>query len=352
MLNYCKNCTISSNIPAVTIGEDGLCDYCAGRKPEEWDSKFGIDDAKKDKLKAKLEDIFEKIRGKSKYDCVLGLSGGKDSAFLLYHLLTERKLKVLAVHVKTPFVSKIADKNIRRLKERFTFDLKEIDPGRDFYIKVYSKLLISKLLYPPRKKDFTNSICGQCTSIYLGHCIKTATENNIPLVMIGTAPGQGNSSFFEINKDVIERKTWMAKLFESEEDKEFLSNFWDPFKYPAGTNFPMVIFPLQVMKYNIQNIYKILSENKILTIKMMNPHITNCCLIPFLHYLDGKHMGYTPDIELRAYRIRKGFMRRQRKSFANKVISTLLWERKKILYREIEKRLILKTPDSLKKLFP
>ena len=38
------------------------------------------------------------------YDCVLGFSGGRDSAYLLYYLVKKLNLRVLAYHVDNGFV--------------------------------------------------------------------------------------------------------------------------------------------------------------------------------------------------------------------------------------------------------
>jgi len=307
MKKYCKNCTLSAKASGVTIDNKGLCDYCAGRSStiSELNRPAGTSI---DKLKVELEDTFQKIRGQSKYDCVLALSGGKDSAYLLYHLVVEKKLKVLAVHIKQPFGSKYAARNINQLKEKLSFDLKTIDPGEDFYVKFYAGLF-----QHPSRLGFTATVCSCCFAVIAGYCIRVATENNIPLVILGNSPMQAPHSFFELDSRCINTRKWIPDIFRSGKyNEEFLDNFWDPFRYPEKTSFPRVIYPFHIMEYNIDKIYQTLAQNKILSRNSFGWYHTNCGLLPLMFNLDEKCTGRHPFLMELAVLLRKGMVRKEK----------------------------------------
>lgn len=68
-----------------------------------------------------LEDI-KKAGKRKRYDCIVGVSGGTDSCYLL-HLVSQWGLRVLAVNLDNGFNSDIAVKNIRRMTQQLNIDL-------------------------------------------------------------------------------------------------------------------------------------------------------------------------------------------------------------------------------------
>jgi len=56
---------------------------------------------------------FEKYRGKHQYDAVVGLSGGKDSTYVLCQIVNKYKLKVAAVTYDNGFLTDFAKESIK-----------------------------------------------------------------------------------------------------------------------------------------------------------------------------------------------------------------------------------------------
>jgi N-acetyl sugar amidotransferase len=103
----CKRCLLTDEIPSVTIGELGQCNFCDLHDTLESQS-----------LKIEIQDVIRDIRKrgrKSKYDCIMGISGGFDSSFLLHLLVTEYKLRVLAFHFDNGWNGKEAKANMRAM---------------------------------------------------------------------------------------------------------------------------------------------------------------------------------------------------------------------------------------------
>jgi N-acetyl sugar amidotransferase len=108
----CTRCVMDTNDPLIEFDAQGQCnlctDYLETRLPYLKERQAPTDS---------IEDLFERIRqaGRgSKYDCVIGVSGGVDSSYVAA-LAVEHGLRPLAVHLDNGWNSKIAVENIRRL---------------------------------------------------------------------------------------------------------------------------------------------------------------------------------------------------------------------------------------------
>ena len=112
MPDICTRCVMDLSDPAITFDEAGVCSCC--RRYDEQKALRGYRPGKsEEELKTLVETIKEEGKGKE-FDCIVGISGGVDSAYLAY---TARKLglRMLAVHVDTGWNSEIAVRNIERL---------------------------------------------------------------------------------------------------------------------------------------------------------------------------------------------------------------------------------------------
>jgi len=98
-MQRCQKCIIPANFPNANIDTQGVCSFCRG------ESKFGVNNdpqtvklmADKESLKDELEQDLTNLRGTGKsYDCLVPISGGKDSTYLLWLLTHKYKLKSTA----------------------------------------------------------------------------------------------------------------------------------------------------------------------------------------------------------------------------------------------------------------
>lgn len=116
----CTRCIYDTNISGISFNEDGVCNYCL--QVEDLKQEYGTGGAKG---KQALNDIIVLIKrdGKGKkYDCIVGVSGGTDSSFLLAQTI-EWGLRPLAVHYDNTWNSSIATENIRKVTSKLKVDL-------------------------------------------------------------------------------------------------------------------------------------------------------------------------------------------------------------------------------------
>ena len=120
MLKICSKCIYDSNVPNIFFDDNGVCNYCY--QIEELIDQYGTGNIKgKENFDKILRQI--KISGKGKrYDCVIGVSGGTDSSYLLMKAV-DWGLRPLAVHYDNTWNAAIATMNISKVTNTFGVDL-------------------------------------------------------------------------------------------------------------------------------------------------------------------------------------------------------------------------------------
>ena len=86
-----------------------------------------------EKLRQLLTVLKNAGRGKE-FDCLMGISGGLDSAYLAYLGAVKWGLRILAVHVDDGFDTELAKKNIKYLVEKANITLITIKPDPEQFL--------------------------------------------------------------------------------------------------------------------------------------------------------------------------------------------------------------------------
>jgi N-acetyl sugar amidotransferase len=119
-VQICTRCIYDDRVPSISFDNEGVCNYC--RQLEKLVQQYGTAQPKGAALFAEiLKNIRESGRGK-KYDCLVGVSGGTDSSYLVY-LAKEWGLRPLAVHYDNTWNSAIATMNIHKVLQGLDVDL-------------------------------------------------------------------------------------------------------------------------------------------------------------------------------------------------------------------------------------
>lgn len=114
---------MDTRAPGIRFDARGVCNFCAMQDRLEALYPLGAVG------EARLRGIADKIKRKSrrrKYDCIVGVSGGRDSSYCLYYAKEVLGLRPLAVHFDNGWDSDIAKNNIRKLCQRFDVELHTI----------------------------------------------------------------------------------------------------------------------------------------------------------------------------------------------------------------------------------
>lgn len=116
----CSRCIYDDTVPGIQFDYDGVCNYCKmiDQLIEEYHTG-------RNEGEAKFREIVEeiKLQGKGKkYDCVVGVSGGTDSSYMVY-LAVKMGLRPLAVHYDNTWNTAIATSNIKKVLKGLNVDL-------------------------------------------------------------------------------------------------------------------------------------------------------------------------------------------------------------------------------------
>lgn len=106
-MRYCKKCMMPTSRPGIVLNEEGVCGGCLGFK----EKKEEIDWVSRGK---ELDRILDSFRGKGDYDCLIPVSGGKDSTWQVYTML-QRGMKPLAVTIKCQYRTELGQRNLDNL---------------------------------------------------------------------------------------------------------------------------------------------------------------------------------------------------------------------------------------------
>ena len=119
VLRICSKGIWDDTIPGISFNKDGISNYARIQNNLMKDFPRGEQGMKE--WKSIIESI--KSKGKNKqYDCLIGVSGGTDSSYLL-HIAKEYGLKPLAVNLDNGWNSDIAVKNIKKVTSALGIDL-------------------------------------------------------------------------------------------------------------------------------------------------------------------------------------------------------------------------------------
>jgi N-acetyl sugar amidotransferase len=113
---------MDTTVPGIRFDEKGECNFC--KVHDLMEGRYPLDE----KGRRTLDSLLQKIRGagrNGRYDCVIGVSGGRDSTYTLY-LVKELGLRPLAVHFNDGFGNPVAGENIKNATRRLGVDLRTV----------------------------------------------------------------------------------------------------------------------------------------------------------------------------------------------------------------------------------
>lgn len=145
----CTRCVMDNlSDESITFKENGTCNYCNDVLSRK-DLEYFPNDTGKAKLMELVNQIKEDCKD-DKYDCMVGVSGGLDSSYVIY-LGYKMGLRMLAVHIDDGFDTETATKNIHALCEKAKVKLIEIKPDAEQYndlVLSFVKASVPNLAFP------------------------------------------------------------------------------------------------------------------------------------------------------------------------------------------------------------
>lgn len=290
-MKRCKQCLVPEPVPGISLSPEGICNLCRDSKSLE--AEVAKEEESRLAYEADFEKTLSECRGQGQYDCLVPLSGGKDSIDLLYRLKVERKLKVLAFTVDVN-IPALAWDNIRRALGKLNIDHIVYSPSHEFYEKAFRYLLRNQ-----EARGAVYTISYVYAPLFEGDAIKLAMEKDIPLVLAGYSPGQPEPErmHYEFSRKLICETDWTppAMVASGEFSADDLARFYNPKNYPAGTQFPRYLAPFHAWPYNQEEtMRRVVEHGLVASSKHANPIHSNYPINWLLMYSDLLAFGYNP----------------------------------------------------------
>lgn len=169
-LRRCTRCILPETMPFITFDEQGVCNYCRHHL-----SARGMG-------RARLEEIIAPHRQRDGApDCLVGLSGGRDSSYGLHYIKTELGMNPIAFTYDWGMVTDLARRNISRLCGKLGIEhilvSADISRKRDFI-----RRNVSAWLRRPRLGMIPLFMAGDKQYFYQAKKLKRQT--GVPLIFL------------------------------------------------------------------------------------------------------------------------------------------------------------------------
>ncbi|MBN1844757.1 MAG: hypothetical protein JW810_03670 [Sedimentisphaerales bacterium] len=170
----CTKCVLTATTPGIAFDEGGVCNYCRTYAP--------LAVAGEGELRA----VLARYRNRGgPYDCMVCISGGRDSTYALWKLVHDYHMKVLAVNYRNPFTSPQARENIRRAVEILGVDFCDWEFPGDAHRRNTQKMLRVWSRRPT--STLIPIVCAHCKTTWPDF-FRIARDHDISLIVIGSNP--------------------------------------------------------------------------------------------------------------------------------------------------------------------
>jgi tRNA(Ile)-lysidine synthase TilS/MesJ len=163
-----------SRPPLISLDNEGVCNYCRNHQAITF------------KGEEPLIRILKESRNKrNKYDCMVNISGGRDSSYTLLSLVRDYRMRVLAVNYANPFTDEQAKKNIENMVRILGVDFIQFNLKHYIHEKILRNNILTWFKNP--SAAMVPTICIGCKIIW-PEMLKIARKNQIKCIVNGGNP--------------------------------------------------------------------------------------------------------------------------------------------------------------------
>ena len=237
-MKICSSCVIPETSETLIFDKNNKCSVCT-----QIVEKREIDWKKRD---ADLDLLISQYKNKYEYDCIIPFSGGKDSTFTLWYLVTQKKVKPLVVRFDHNFYRQNHELNVQKTISKLGVDFINYKSNFD----IVKKTMLESLI---RRGDF----CWHCHVGVSALPINIAIEKNVPLIFYGEPSSEYSSynDYEEIEEMDHERFNKVSNLGINAEDMFEMIKERFPNDSINISDFKSYIFPSprDLIKYKIKS---------------------------------------------------------------------------------------------------
>ena len=166
----CSACVLPDNYPGISFDSNGICNFCRSHEKTTYLGEAALEQA-----------LIEASGGETRPRCIVPVSGGKDSTYVLYYLTKILGVETIAVNYDAGFTHPDAASNLRGITERLGVEL-IIERGHR-----QKRLMVGNLrAYMERPAPaMVPLMCTGCRVGIVGSACKVARERNVRAIVMG-----------------------------------------------------------------------------------------------------------------------------------------------------------------------
>jgi hypothetical protein len=316
-MKRCSRCILPESYPRIAFDDQGVCKYCTDSTRFEY------------RHKEDLHRILAPFRHRGKYDCIVALSGGRDSSYVAYYAVKELGLNVLAVTCDNGFMPEQTKANVANTVERLGIDHLYLKYD---YVKDNIRGFVSSWIRKPSPAMIA-FLCNGCMTGIRECLTQAAYDNGVALLLGGGGGvvgygGEPEQSFAEkllsvSNSDgrvgrplsllvgfliqLARNPYYFQPACMAAFAREFLHRFWYDY-----SNDLQVVGLFEFVRWNEDEVVStVRDELKWKTLDYRKTSWRADCKIHFLKdYLYANTLGFTKNAELLSGMIREGMITR------------------------------------------
>lgn len=195
-IRYCSNCLFPETKPDLHFNDEGICSACIAAESKD----EGIDWKQREKDFHTIINNFRLKNDKIGYDCLIPVSGGKDSTYQAYFMKEVCGMNPLCVCFETTKVTELGQRNLDNIS-KMGIDVIHFKKNYNAYRSMVKEgfIRVGDEMWPNHIGIFTIPI-------------NIATKFNIPLIIWGENPQQEYGGPLEsIEKNKLTRR-WLEEF--------------------------------------------------------------------------------------------------------------------------------------------
>lgn len=170
-MNRCSKCVLPESTPNIFFDKEGVCNYCHAYQKLKYKGEGEL---------LKLLDSYR--RADSKYDCIVTISGGRDSTYTLLKLVKDYNMKVLVVNYENPFTDPQAVANIQNAIKSLNVDIVRFKLNNKIHERIFANNVTAWFRRP--SPGLVPMMCIACKTLWW-EISKIAKKYNIHCVVSG-----------------------------------------------------------------------------------------------------------------------------------------------------------------------
>lgn len=184
-MKRCLKCIMPETAKGITLDENGLCDLCREHKDYEPKGKESL-----------IKELEGFIDYDASYNCIVPVSGGRDSSYALYYVKKVLGLKPIAVHSDNDFETDVATRNLEQITKNMDTPLIRVSSKTHVLKKIVAeKFKINAPFGPGLVVDQT---CEACKYGFESAAYNTARDKGIKVIFWGDSQDESTTPYHKL----------------------------------------------------------------------------------------------------------------------------------------------------------